>query len=228
MKVEFQKEYGNNINDPRLISEAAAFDNLKLSSTQAIEEFHSIVLEKGTRLGKSNRDMTNKFVNGLPSQLAFFIRAGRIDTFRDALHSAKIGEAHGYRDHTQVPSVPTPSDTPQLPVPVPTPVNALTPATSAHQGRYRKPQPRVCYSCSGSGHIKSRCNWNGVGSPEPASQCQLCYQKGHIAPSCKKLAKSHTPKPTDICQLCSSSGHTARDCSALNPQGLGTTPNSQA
>lgn len=238
VKAEFQKEFGNNINDPRLISEAAAFDNLKLSGTQAIEEFHSIVLEKGTRLGKTDRDMTNKFVNGLPSQLAFFIRAGRIDTFRDALHSAKIGEAHGYRVHTQVPSVPNPSDTPQLHVPVPTQVNALTPATSEHQGRYRKPQPRsrVCYSCSGAGHFKSRCNWNGVGSPEPTVNCQLCLQKGHAAPSCKKL-KTQTPKPNNICQLCASAGHTARECpssnpnqdhSTLNPQGLGTMPNSQA
>ena len=38
------------MNDPRLISEADAFDNLTLNTGQAIEEFHAIVLEKGTRL----------------------------------------------------------------------------------------------------------------------------------------------------------------------------------
>ena len=58
-----------------------------------------MVLEKGTHLGKSDRDMSNKFINGLPSQLAFFVRASCIHNFRDALHSAKIGEAHGYRSH---------------------------------------------------------------------------------------------------------------------------------
>ncbi len=78
----------------------AAFDNLRLQSHQAIEEFHSIVLEKGSRLGKTERDMTNKFLMGLPDRLAFFVRAGRVTTFREALHSAKIGEAHGYRNHT--------------------------------------------------------------------------------------------------------------------------------
>ena len=83
------------MNDPRLITEAATFDNFTLNTGQAIKKFHSVILEKGTRLGKSTRDMSNKFINGLPSQLAFFVRAGCKHNFRDALHSAKIGEAHG-------------------------------------------------------------------------------------------------------------------------------------
>ena len=77
IKEAFNTEYGNNVNDPRLISEAAAFDNLTLNTGQAIEEFHAIVLEKGTCLKKSDRDISNKFINGLPGQLAFFVRAGR-------------------------------------------------------------------------------------------------------------------------------------------------------
>ena len=71
IKELFNSEYGNNFNDPSLISEAAALDNLVLNSGQAIEEFHAVVLEKGTRLNKSDRDMSNKFINCLPSQLAF-------------------------------------------------------------------------------------------------------------------------------------------------------------
>ena len=34
------------------------------------------------------------------------MRAGRVVSFREALQSAKIGEAHGYRDQTAVPVVP--------------------------------------------------------------------------------------------------------------------------
>ena len=142
IKESFNSEYGNNVNDPRLISEAAAFDNLVLNSGQAIEEFHAVVLEKGTRLNKSDRDMSNKFINGLPSQLAFFVRAGRINNFREALHSAKIGEAHGYRVHAttsvaQTPSVlPTPSVTlnPSAIPYVPSPVNALAPVSGSYYG----------------------------------------------------------------------------------------------
>ena len=223
IKDAFSKEYGNNANDPRLISEAAAFDNLRLNTGQAIEEFHAIVLEKGTRLNKTDRDMTNKFINGLPSQLAFFVRAGRINNFREALHSAKIGEAHGYRIHTQTPScVPTPSATSYAPV------NAALPPSPGATGdrktyRGQKP-PRTCFSCRGVGHIKSRCNWNNQGSPDPNQTCQLCFQKGHIAPYCKQ----HSQRSAEICQLCNTSGHTARDCGNLNTQSLGPTPTSQA
>ena len=235
IKEAFNTEYGNNVNDPRLISEAAAFDNLTLNTGQAIEEFHAIVLEKGTRLNKSDRDMSNKFINGLPSQLAFFVRAGRINNFREALHSAEIGEAHGYRIHTSVtqpPSVlptPTPSVTlnPSASPYVPPTVNALTSASAVAKGQHtsysRKP-PRTCFSCNGEGHIKTRCNWIGQGSPEPNKTCQLCFQKGHIAPTCKKLSK---PSSNVICQLCNTSGHSARDCD-LNTKSLGPTPNSQA
>lgn len=98
-KMNSPKVYGNNINDPRLIPGPAAFDNLMLLSGQTTEEFHSIVLEKGTCPGKTDQDMTNKFINSLPSQLAFFICTGWINTFPEALHSAKIGEAHGYWIH---------------------------------------------------------------------------------------------------------------------------------
>ena len=64
IKKSFNSEYGNNVNDPRLITEAATFDNLTLNAGQAIKEFHYLVLEKGTRLGKSDRDMSNKLING--------------------------------------------------------------------------------------------------------------------------------------------------------------------
>ena len=155
IKESFNSEYGNNVNDPRLISEAAALDNLVLNSGQAIEEFHAIVLEKGTRLNKSDRDMSNKFINCLPSQLAFFVRAGCINNFREALHSAKMGEAHVYRVHattsvTQTPSVlPTPSVTlnPSATPYVPPPVNALAPVSSStvaqgqHSGYQRNRAP---------------------------------------------------------------------------------------
>ena len=126
------------------------------------------MLEKGTRLGKTDRDMTNKFINGLPSQWVFFIRAGRINNFREALHSAKIGEAHCYWIHVPPLSVVSnPSVTQQLPAPVS--VNALT-TPARGQNQRKPPRDRTCLSCNSLGHIKARCNWTGQGSPEPHFQ----------------------------------------------------------
>ncbi|XP_052779405.1 uncharacterized protein LOC128216783 isoform X1 [Mya arenaria] len=76
VKHDFSNEYCDVLNDPRLISETAAFDNLRLQSHQAIAEFHSIVLEKGSRLGKTERDMTNKILMG---QNAIWVQASSLE-----------------------------------------------------------------------------------------------------------------------------------------------------
>lgn len=94
IRPQFLKEY-NDVNSPALVAEEAIFGSLSLQPTQEIEEFHSVVLRKGSRLQKSERDMLHRFIEGLPDQLAFFVRAGRVHSLRDALHTAKIGEAHG-------------------------------------------------------------------------------------------------------------------------------------
>ena len=113
-----------------MISEIATFDYLRLNSRQVIEKFHAIALEKGTGLNKTDRYMTNKFINGLPSQLDF-IRAGRINEFEEAKHSAKLGESHGYKIHAQTPYfVPILSATPYAPVNA-----ALPPSTAATRDR---------------------------------------------------------------------------------------------
>lgn len=50
---------------------------------QPLEDFYSIILEKGKKLGKPERDLMNKFVDGLPQQLAFMFELG------DARHLLK-------------------------------------------------------------------------------------------------------------------------------------------
>lgn len=63
---------------------------------------------------KPERDLMNNFVEGLPHQLAFYVRAGRCSTFTDTVTAAKTGETFGYCQvppsaaaiHTQ----PSPSD----------------------------------------------------------------------------------------------------------------------
>jgi len=79
----------------------ATFDKLRLNVLQPIEEFHSIDLEKGKKLNKSDRDILAKFVDGQPPHLAFFVRAGKISSYDEARQSAKLGEAYGYRKDSE-------------------------------------------------------------------------------------------------------------------------------
>jgi len=78
-----------------MAAESDIFDALSLGPAQPLESFHSVILEKGNRLNKPERDLISIFINGLSPQLAFFVRAGKVLTLRDALTSAKLGEAYG-------------------------------------------------------------------------------------------------------------------------------------
>ena len=112
VKVSFLVEYANCLNNPSLIAESLAFDNLKLGQKQAIKNFHSTVLDKVCCFHKTDTDMTNKFIAGLPLQLTFFVPSVRVSSFQDALQSAKIGQAHGYRK-SQGPPVVVPQSVPE-------------------------------------------------------------------------------------------------------------------
>ena len=65
----------NEHNQPALIAKGELFNNLGLSPGQALEEYHSIVIEKGVQSQKPERQQLLKFIEGLPEQLAFFVRA---------------------------------------------------------------------------------------------------------------------------------------------------------
>ena len=86
--------------DPVLVAEEAVFQKMTLQMSDTLEDFHSRVLQKGKRLGKSDRDIMTKYIDALPEKLSFFVRAGRAHNLHDALQASKIGEAHGYRFHT--------------------------------------------------------------------------------------------------------------------------------
>ena len=68
----FNHEYCNILNSPSLIAESVAFDNLRLGQSQAIEDFHAVVMDKGRKLRKSDADMLNIFISGLPPSVSIF------------------------------------------------------------------------------------------------------------------------------------------------------------
>lgn len=256
LKAKFKDEYCNStFHNPVLIAESVAFDRLTLLPSQAIEDFHAIVHEKGKKLSKSDGDMINKFVSGLPPQLAFFVRAGRISSFREALQSAKIGEAHGYRNtmltnqgHTETPIVnavqnlkTSGQSLEHSTVKIEKQLQEITQRLDNLQSNNSviqdvqlnkrptqsktSPTVRTCYKCHGEGHMQRNCKWNGQGSRSATVKCQLCQQMGHTAPTCISLTTARTPEP---CQLCGTSGHAAGACPTLNQSGLGMARTSQA
>ncbi|VDI70593.1 Hypothetical predicted protein [Mytilus galloprovincialis] len=69
------------------------FQNIRLSSGQAIEDFYCNLVEKSQILSKPEHEVLSKFINGLPDKMAFFVRAGNPTTLQAALTSSKMAEA---------------------------------------------------------------------------------------------------------------------------------------
>ena len=68
-------------------------------------------------------------------------------------------------------------------------------AAHAQAGRTsgRRVPSRVCYACSGEGHVKRQCNL-GEGEGDPSVTCQLCLQKGHNGKQCKLFVNTNSGK----------------------------------
>ena len=80
VKGAFLAKYVNAANNPVFLAEEELFQQMKLAPGQPLEEFHSLLLEKGSRLGKSSRDITQvKFIAGLSHAATQFLRPGTRD-----------------------------------------------------------------------------------------------------------------------------------------------------
>lgn len=209
LKEVFQAQYiSKNIFDPAIIAESAIFDALTLQPGAPIEGFHSQVLEKGSRLDKPERDLISKFINGLPQQLAFFVRAANPKSLQAAFQQAKLGEAYGYRQ--SMAPISTAAISPREPPATATKMETLLTQLVDRMDRLeardqeRRPTHRqrptttrpgkntsfACYICNGQKHRQADCNWNKKGTPEPSVVCQICTQYGHSAAACKKVSVS--------------------------------------
>ena len=75
-------------------------------SDKVIRKFSDYMHEDGPKfLQEFESYLTLSGVDNEQRIIAAFHRHLKLNNFREALHSAKIGEAHGYRVHAQTPSI---------------------------------------------------------------------------------------------------------------------------
>lgn len=210
LKNAFTEQYAKQgMFDPDMVAESAVFEALRLASSQPLEDFHSKIMEKGSRLQKPERDLITKFVNELPDQLAFFVRTASVKSFKDALQQAKLGEAYGYRSlSATAPMVaavqPAESNTNQghnqhlfsMLRDISHRLEKLEAPTSRPRTGRDRDLP-TCHACGGAGHLKRSCNWTGHGSPKSQAKCQICFQTGHTAAECRLFATKKTVRNSE-------------------------------
>ena len=71
--------------------------NWRLLPYQQIKDYYSKIMGKGNRIHKTAKDILLKFIEGLPPQLAFFVRDWNPEDILAALIASKLGEAYSYR-----------------------------------------------------------------------------------------------------------------------------------
>ena len=210
LAAAFEINYCAENNTQILLVETEKFTNLTLLPHQQIEDYYSQILEKGKKLSKSDQEQLLKFIQGLPAQLAFFVRAGNPSDIHTAMTSAKMGEAYGYRasplpDSSNltvgtVSAAHSTSDNQRinsLEKSVQTLCSKLdsilvkNDCSSETSVRERK---RSCFTCKGQGHIKRACNWKQTLSADPTALCTLCSQYGHAANDCKHQGNFRSPR----------------------------------
>ena len=84
-----------------LLVETEQFHSLRLIPSQQIEDYFSKILEKGKKIKKSDQEILLKFIQGLPAQLAFFVRAGNPTDVHTALTSSKMGKSMSFVRQTK-------------------------------------------------------------------------------------------------------------------------------
>lgn len=225
---QFLAKYVDLTDNPALLAEAELFDQLTLSPSQPLEEYHSILVEKGLRLGKPAKDLLQKFVAGLPQQLGFYVRARGPPDHQTALTEALIGEAHGYRlkvsEEPRVSTL-TPSTRtevgamPMVPGAAQVPSNQSTVADLQTQVRQLTKQIRQLQTSHSQPTRRT-----DIHQQEPRQQhrqrqtphrnssaCFNCSAPGHNQRACN-LQEGTRPRPDFTCSVCGQQGHGSARC----------------
>lgn len=195
-------------------TEQQVWESISLAPSQNIEEFFSLLHEKGELLLKSDKDIMFQFVRGLPDTIAFFVRATQPRTSQEALTAARTAQAYSYGSS----------------FPVPRPSVSLQASSSVLHDSSSKPPSSV--AATQESPLQRQID-NLAAQVQKLSThsspvvCQLCNRRGHTAKSCRQVTSTSSSERM-TCQLCNRLGHSAKFCRSqgsrparLNDQGLG-------
>lgn len=191
----------NPLNAPDMVSAMHSFQTICLCPGQALSDYYILICEKAKALQKTDAETILRFVDGLPSELKFFVRAGSPKSLEEAFTAARNGEVYGYRSPQSCGHVPS-----SRPASLETRVDALSQQVTEltqllnsqsfgsprfPNGSQRSPASTsqrdrtVCGRCRCPGHTSSECNLATNGRPRPDLRCFKCGQFSHGSKFCK-------------------------------------------
>ena len=188
----------NRLNNPDIVIATQMFSSLCLQPAQSISDYYFLIKEKAKTLKKNDTDMLIKFIGGLPSDLAFFVRAGNPQTIDEAFVAARNGEAFGYRalNSASVVNKPSTKDNSHLQTQIDEltkQVSELTSMLKYNNRNFSEQRPitsSTCHRCSGN-HGTNQCNMAANTRPRPDLRCTRCYQFGHGISRCTQRPKNY-------------------------------------
>ena len=167
----------NPLNAPDMVSAMHSFQTICLCPGQALSDYYILICEKAKALQKTDAETILRFVDGLPSELKFFVRAGScghvpssrpasLETRVDAL-SQQVTELTQLLNSQSFGSPRFPNG------------SQRSPASTSQRDR------TVCGRCRCPGHTSSECNLATNGRPRPDLRCFKCGQFSHGSKFCK-------------------------------------------
>ena len=210
----------NNIqNEPDMISAMHAFNAMSLAPGQSISDYFIMIQEKSKSLGKSAAETTLRFVDGLPTELKFFVRTGSPKSLEEAFTAARNGEAYGYRATQTCSHVPVPAAIPTVAAISPE-LNEVKSNLASLTAIVKSQQEMMKLILDGKNHDQTReqrgaTNARGstqrTNDSQRAITCHNCRGQGHVQRVCN-LARNARSRPDFLCYICNQYGHGSRCC----------------
>ena len=178
----------------------ACFLSLRQMPQENSKQFANRVLEQGTKLGKSDRDLLTQFIRGLPTPNRIHTIAQDTDTFDGATRIATLFETaqtFGQDDST---------------------VTLQQQGTSVKEQNFNIVDSRIlCAYCRKDGHHISECHHRQYNNhrrqhPYSAQWNRTQHNPPQKGPTNRRTNKLRSVYYDILCYNCNGTGHIARDC----------------
>ena len=205
----------NEQNAPDMVSAMQMFGNMSLSPGQSIGDYYTLITEKAKALNKTPAETLLRFVEGLPQELAFFVRAGRPNTTEEALTAARNGEAYNYRCNKACNNIPLSQSTDDRVDTLAKQIEKLTTLVDKQQQQQQQLQQQLQQQQQPQQQQQARYQQPRYQQPAGAQAtpptCEICKGVWHDQSRCNKRA-NFGPRPNMKCYTCGQFGHGQRAC----------------